>query len=79
MNSIMPKKSEDKKADFVAVADRGETVSLMEPLLITESSQHRTELTDLTVDLAGKAVGFRRSLPAGIVAALADLVQMDDN
>jgi Fic family protein len=75
MNSIMPKKSEDKKADFVAVADRGETVSLMEPLLITESSRHRTELTDLTVDLAGKAAGFRRSLPAGIVAALADLVR----
>ena len=71
----MPKKSEDKKADFVAVADRGETVSLMEPLLITESSRHRTELTDLTVDLAGKAAGFRRSLPAGIVAALADLVR----
>ena len=71
----MPKKSEDKKADFVAAADRGETVSLMEPLLITESCRHRTELTDLTVDLAGKAAGFRRSLPAGIVAALADLVR----
>jgi hypothetical protein len=71
----MPKKSEDKKADFVAVADRGETVSLMEPLLITESSRHRTELTDLTVDLAAKAAGFCRSLPAGIVAALADLVR----
>jgi hypothetical protein len=42
MNSIMTKKSEDKKADFVAVADRGETVSLMEPLLITESSAPST-------------------------------------
>ncbi len=66
---------EDKKADFVEVSDRGETVSMFEPLLITESSRHRTELTDLAVDLAGKAAGFRRSLPPGIVGALANLVR----
>jgi Fic family protein len=71
----MRKTPEDKKADFMEVIDRGETVSMMEPLLITESSRHRPGLTDLAVDLAGKAAGFRRSLPPGIVAALADLVR----
>lgn len=27
--------------------DRGETVDLMEPLLVSESSRHRTALTDI--------------------------------
>ena len=66
---------EDKKADFVEVSDRGETVSMFEPLLITESSRHRTELTDLAVDLAGKAAGFRRSLPPASSGRCADLVR----
>jgi Fic family protein len=55
--------------------DRGESTSLMEPLLIGETSRHRGALTDLAVELAGKAAGFRRSLPPGITAALADLVR----
>jgi Fic family protein len=71
----MARKAGDQEADAKAVVDRGESVALMEPLLITESSIHRTGLTDLAVDLAGRAAGFRRSLPPGIVAALADLVR----
>jgi Fic family protein len=55
--------------------DRGEPTSLMEPMLIGETSRHRGALTDLAVELAGKAAGFRRSLPPGILAALADLVR----
>ena len=47
----------------------------MEPLLLGESSRNRAELTDLVVDLVSKAGGFRRSLPLGIVTALADLVR----
>ncbi len=47
----------------------------MEPLLIGEDSRHRGELTDLAVDLAAKSAGFRRSLPQGLLAALADLVR----
>ena len=43
----------------------------MEPLLVTESSSHRTALTDLAVELAARAAGFRRSLPAGVLTALA--------
>ena len=57
------------------VADRGESVALMEPLVVGEGSPHRTGLTDLAVELAGKAAGFRRSLPEGVLAALADLVR----
>ncbi|MBL27255.1 MAG: cell filamentation protein Fic [Rhodospirillaceae bacterium] len=47
----------------------------MEPLLISESSQQRTGLTDLAIDLASRSAGFRRSLPEGVLKALADLVR----
>ena len=47
----------------------------MEPLLIGEGSRHRTRLTDLALDLATRSAGFRRSLPAGIGEALADVVR----
>jgi len=45
------------------------------PLLISEDSRHRGALTDLAVDLSGKAAGFRSSLAPGVRAALADLVR----
>lgn len=48
---------------------------MMEPLLISESSKHRRELADLAVDLAAQSAGFRRSLPEGVLAALANLVR----
>jgi Fic family protein len=71
----MSKEVEDKKEDIPAVADRGESVTRMDPLLISESSPHRGALTDLAIDLAGKAAGFRSSLAPGIRTALADLVR----
>ena len=71
----MVNREPDKKADIEAAKDRGETVSLMEPLLIGEGSRHRAELTDLALDLAQKSAGFRRSLPESLVASLADLVR----
>lgn len=55
--------------------DRGEATGSMEPLRIGEGSRHRSALTDLTVELAARAAGFRRSLPAGVRSALADLVR----
>ena len=55
--------------------DRGELPSLMEPLLITDSSRHRGPLTDLALDLAQKSAGFRRSLPPVLLGSLADLVR----
>ena len=70
----------DKKpAIKVAIAcgaeDRGETVNLMEPLLISETSRHRGELTDLAVELAQRAAGLRRGLPEGIIESLSGLVR----
>jgi Fic family protein len=57
------------------VSDRGEAVNLMEPLLMSEDSRFRGELTDLALELAARSAGFRRSLPLGIAAGLADLVR----
>ncbi len=63
------------KEDIIAVMDRGESVGLMEPMLIGEGSRHRGALTDLAVELAQKSSGFRRSLPASLLGSLADLVR----
>ncbi|MGE0623822.1 MAG: Fic family protein [Pseudomonadales bacterium] len=63
------------KADIGAVVDRGESTTIMEPLQISDGSPHRAELTELAVELAAKSAGFRRSLPEGVVTALADLVR----
>ena len=71
----MSKNESDIEADISAVMDRGETLALMEPLLIAEGSRHRGELTDLAVEVAARSAGFRRSLPDGVRAALADLAR----
>jgi Fic family protein len=60
----------DKQAD-----DRGERISLMEPLLIGERSRHRSDLIDLAFELTQKSAGFRRSLPGSLLTSLADLVR----
>ncbi len=68
-----------KPAIKVAIAcgaeDRGETVNMMEPLLIGETSRHRGELTDLAIELAQRAAGLRRGLPEGIIESLSGLVR----
>src|SRR5208283_67825 len=56
-------------------ADRGELVSLMEPLLIGDASGHRGEITDLALELTQKAAGLRRSLPPSLLASLGDMVR----
>jgi Fic family protein len=63
------------KADIEAVEDRGESTVLMEPLVIGEGSRHRAALTDLTLELAQKSAGFRRSLPESLTASLASFVR----
>jgi Fic family protein len=63
------------KEDIMVVADRGESASLMAPMFVGEDSRHRGRLTDLAVDLAARSAGFRRSLAAGMLAALANLVR----
>ena len=65
----------DTEEDIVEAADRRETTGLMEPMLVTETSRNRTALADLAIDLAARSAGFRRSLPEGVRAALANLVR----
>jgi fido (protein-threonine AMPylation protein) len=57
------------------MVDRGESVGLMEPLFVGPGSPHRTELTDLALELAARSAGFRSSMPRGVLTALADLVR----
>ena len=64
----------DKKSAKLG-EDRGESLGLMEPLLLTQGSSHRPALNDLAIELATASAGFRRSLAEGIVAALAGLVR----
>lgn len=72
---------EDIKPDIMPdsaggkLEDRGELVTMMEPLMVGEDAPLRAELTDLAIDLAARSAGFRRSLPAGVTTALADLVR----
>ncbi len=58
------------------IRDDGESIGSFEPLLVSESSKHRGKLSDLALELATRSEGFRRSLPASIAAALADLVRL---
>ncbi len=69
----MGDKKADIKEDVVTVADRGESVAAMEPLLIGE--RHRGALADLALELAQRSAGFRRSLPDSLLASLAELVR----
>lgn len=63
------------KSDIKTVIDRGETVSMMEPLVISEGSRHRADLNDLALELAQKSAGFRRAFPESLLSPLADLVR----
>jgi len=65
----------DTQQDIVGATDRGEVVTALEPLFLTEASRHRPGLADLAVDLAAASAGLRRSLPLGVLKALADLVR----
>ena len=75
MNNLTPGEKPDIRAVSSSPPDRGESVSLMEPMRIPENSRHRPELADIAIELAARAAGFRRSLPDGVLTALADLVR----
>ncbi|MBY0423049.1 MAG: Fic family protein, partial [Parvularculaceae bacterium] len=62
------------EADILA-ADRGESPSIMEPLLVSEGNPARGPLADLALELTAASTGLRRSLPEGVVSALAALVR----
>ncbi len=65
----------DKEADIFEARNGHETVSMMEHLLISEQSRHRSALADLAIELAARSAGFYHSLPEGLASALADLVR----
>ena len=65
----------DMNTDIGAATDRHERVSMMEPLRISGGILAPAALADLSVELAAHSAGFRRSLPEGVLAALADLVR----
>ncbi len=65
----------DIKSDISPTIDRGESLSLMEPLSISENSVYRNRLMDLAMELVAKSAGFRRSLPPAIQASLATIVR----
>ena len=71
----MAKKLVDNKPAIIAAEDRGEPVSMMEPLVIPASSRHREALQDVAINLAAKAAGFRRSLPLRMQNSVADMVR----
>ncbi len=71
----MSENKADTEADISNVADRNETVGLMEPMLVGESSKRRSELVDLVVELVGRSAGFKRSLPPHIASSLSNLVR----
>ena len=76
IHAIMSGSKADIKQDLNAPTGHlGESVSFMDPLLVSEGSRHRSELNDLALDLAALAAGFRRSLPEDILNALAELVR----
>lgn len=71
----MSDSSDGIKADIAQAIDRGEQAAEIEPMLLAEGSSHRPALNDIAIELAAASAGFRRSLPAGVVKALADLVR----
>ena len=65
----------DTKPDIKEVEDRGETIGMMEPLLIPQSSKYKGGLADLALELTRTSTALRKTLPDGIVKALSDLVR----
>jgi len=60
----------DKKAE-----DRRESISLMEPLIISENARQRGVIIDLTIELAQKSSRLRSSLPESLILSLSSLVR----
>ena len=74
----LAKKPTSKRATVDAeqtLPDREESVSKMEPMLVSDGSKHRARLNELVFELVGAAASFKTSLPDGMVGALSDLVR----
>jgi len=75
MTSDEPAKKPANMPPVEPAFDRGESSSLMEPMLVREPQQRRDDLADLAVTVVGASAALRSSLPPGIVPAIADLVR----
>ena len=64
----------DIEAD-IAPEDRGESVGLVEPLLVGGDAKERGALGDRALELAQRAAGLRRGLPESLLPPLATLVR----
>jgi len=74
MSIIKADIQQDLKTDTNSPENRSESLGLMEPMLISQTSRHRPSLTDMALELTEKSAKFQSSLPSGIYMALADLV-----
>ena len=72
---FMSKKKPAKNPAITMAVDRGESIDLMQPLLIETQSRHRTALTDLALELVARSTSFKHSLPQGIVTPLRNLIR----
>ncbi len=59
----------------MAISDEGESLSLFEPLMVSEGAAARAALNDLALELAEKSAALRSSLPPSMAEALGDLVR----
>lgn len=75
MRKVKADIEKDIKEDVEPVIDREERPALMEPLVLSGDSRHREALNDLAFELAQHSASFRRSLPEGVMTALAKLVR----
>ncbi len=69
------KKRSGRTRKTPACADRGESVTAMQPMLISGSSKHREALSDKVLELTQRAAGFRSRLPEGLIEPLSRLVR----
>lgn len=70
----MKKIKPDIKPDTNDLEDRGEPVTMMEPVMVQRESPKHQELADLALDLTARSTALRHSLPDAIVSALSNLV-----
>lgn len=71
----MKDKHTDNKADKTNIQDDGESVAMIEPLLVRESGMHRDKLADLALTLTEHSTRLKSALPKEVAIALADLVR----
>jgi Fic family protein len=58
-----------------SATDEGESIGLMEPMVVSDIGVKQCSLADLALDLTAKSTAFRSRLPDGVVRALSDLVR----